>query len=126
MIEKIKSEFNYYVSFVFEKVSMDYILNKANLPFPIQKIGRWWDKDKEIDIVALGENEILFGECKYWDKPVGIKILNDLKEKSKYVNWKKEKRKEYFAIFSRKGFTQDLIKEAENKENVYPFSLKEF
>jgi len=52
--------------------------------------------------------------------------LNGLKEKSKYVIWKKENRKEYFAVFSRKGFTQDLIKEAEKERNVYLFSLKEF
>ncbi|SNZ03677.1 hypothetical protein SAMN06265182_0443 [Persephonella hydrogeniphila] len=124
VLEKIESEFDYYVSFVFKKVAMEYLLNKANLPFPIQKIGRWWDKDKEINIVALGENEILFGECKYWDKPVGLNVLNELKDKSKYVNWKKEK--EYFAIFSRKGFTQDLIKKAKNKKNIYLFSLEGF
>jgi AAA+ ATPase superfamily predicted ATPase len=126
VLNKIKSEFNLYVSFIFEKVAADYLLEKVELPFPIQKIGKWWDKDKEIDIVVLGENEILFGECKYWDKPVGLNVLNGLKEKSKYVIWKKENRKEYFAVFSRKGFTQDLIKEAEKERNVYLFSLEEF
>ncbi|RUM58496.1 MAG: ATP-binding protein [Persephonella sp.] len=126
VLNKIKSEFKYYISFVFENISKDYLLNKVNLPFLIPKVGRWWNKNMEIDVVALGDNEILFGECKYWDKPVGLNVLNELKEKSKYVNWKKEKRKEFFAIFSRKGFTEDLIERAQKEKNIFLFSLNEF
>jgi len=126
VLEKIKSELNLYASFIFEKVSIDYLLHKAQIPFIIQKAGRWWDKDKEIDIVALGENEILFGECKYWDKPVWINVLNELIEKSKYVKWKNENRKEYFAIFSRKGFKKELKDLAKEKGNIFLFSLKDY
>jgi len=126
VLDKIKKEFNHFVSFVFEEISKDYLLNKAKLPFAIQKIGRWWDKNVEIDVLVLGENEILFGECKYWDRPVGLNVLKELKEKAQHVNWKKEKRKEHFAIFSRKGFTEDLLAKAEKDKNLYLFSLDEF
>lgn len=40
-----------------------------NMKFFLVKVGRWWDKDIEIDIVVLGEdNKIVFGECKYFKK----------------------------------------------------------
>ena len=91
VLKIIKQDFKHYVSFTFEDVAKEFLLDKANLPFYIQKIGRWWNKEIEIDIIALGDNEILFSECKYWDKPVGLNVLNELKEKSKYVNWKKER-----------------------------------
>ncbi len=126
VLEKIKSEFHLYASFIFEKVSLDYLLHKAQLPFIIQKAGRWWDKDKEIDIVALGENEILFGECKYWDRPVGISVLNELIEKAKYVDLKDKNRKEYFAIFSKGGFKKELKDLSKKVDNIFLFSLKEY
>ncbi|WP_457641368.1 ATP-binding protein [Persephonella sp.] len=125
VIDKIKSDFNLFVSSVFEKVCIDYLLYKDKLPFNIKKIGRWWDKDKEIDIVALGENEILFGECKYWENPVGLNVLNDLIQKSKSVNRNKNKQ-EYFAIFSKAGFTKELKDLATRKSNILLFSLEEF
>jgi len=40
--------------------------NKWNFHF--NKVGRWWNNNTEIDIVALDStgNDIIFGECKYW------------------------------------------------------------
>ncbi|HHG75514.1 MAG TPA: ATP-binding protein [Persephonella sp.] len=126
VLEKIKSEFNLYASLVFEKVSLDYLVQKAEIPFVIQKAGRWWEKDKEIDIVALGENEILFGECKYWERPVGIDVLNELIEKSRYLKWKDKNRKEYFAVFSRKGFKKELKDLADRNKNILLYALKDY
>ena len=89
------------------------------MKFPLVKVGRWWDKDTEIDIVALGEdNKIVFGECKYSKKQVGLNILNELKEKSKKVIWNNDKREEYYILFSKSGFSQDLIELAKKKNNI--------
>ncbi len=124
VINKIKLDFKYYTSLIFENVCQEFVLNKAKLPFPTQKIGKWWERDIEIDLVALGENEILFGECKYWDNPVGLNVLNDLKEKANLVNWKKNKRKEFFIIFSKRDFSAELIEVAESNKNVFLVSLE--
>ncbi|NAS89672.1 hypothetical protein C4E24_08075 [ANME-1 cluster archaeon AG-394-G21] len=43
--------------------------------------------------------EILFAKCKWENKKVGIKVYDELKEKSKLVNWNNEERKEYFTLF---------------------------
>ena len=83
------------------------------------KVGRWWDKNTEIDIVGLGEdNKIVFGECKYSNKQVGLSILNELKEKSKKVIWNNDRREEYYILFSKSGFSQDLIESAKKKSNI--------
>ena len=96
-------------------------LNKQNgLPFRFSRVGSWWLRDNEIDIVALNDDtkEILFAECKWQNKEVGIKVYEDLKEKSGLVNWYNEERKEYFALFSKAGFTSGF-----NKDGVLLFDL---
>ena len=49
-------------------------------------------------------------------------MLNELKEKSIFVDWNNEKRKEYFAVFA-KSFKKK-IKEFEGNR-VYCFDLKD-
>lgn len=65
--------------------------------------GRWWHKEKEIDVVALneGSKEIVFCECKWQDNVDAKKILQDLKEKAKFVQWNNGNRKEQYAIFAK-------------------------
>jgi AAA+ ATPase superfamily predicted ATPase len=113
----------YYVSFSFEDVCKEVLLelSKQNrLPMRFSRIGSWWHRNNEIDIVALNEDtkEILFAECKWQNKKVGIKVYDELIEKSKLVNWNNEERKEYFALFSKAGFTPQL-----RNENVLLFDL---
>ena len=90
--------------------------------FPFSKIGRWWEGNEEIDLIALNENtnEILFGEAKWSNKQIGTNIYEDLKAKAQKVNWGKKGRKEYFALFSRSGFTPDMKKMAK-QESVFLF-----
>jgi hypothetical protein len=100
-------------------VAKQYLI-KYNL-FKFTKIGRWWHKDKEIDIVALNEQpkEILFAECKWQDKVDAEKVLVELKEKSQYVEWNNEKRKEKYAVFA-KSFSKKF-----RQKDVYLFDLKD-
>lgn len=108
-LEKIKNEFNLWVSKIYEDLARETILNNSEIPFPIKKLGRWWNNNEEIDIVGLGDNEIIFGECKWSSKKVGLSVLLSLKEKSKSVKWNNSSRKEYFILFSKEGFSDDLI-----------------
>jgi uncharacterized protein len=103
---KNKINLNRYFGYAFE----DLILNNFNLfNFKYDQIGKQWGKFKgiegqntyEIDIVATNDKEILFCECKYKDNVDAEKIYNELKEKSKYVNWNNENRIEHFAIFAK-------------------------
>lgn len=117
VLEKIKKDFSVFAGPVYEKVSLDRIpllAKEGKLPFKPVRWGTWWTRNEEIDIVAFNDKtrEILFGECKWSDKPVGIDILNMLKSKAKKVNWNKEDRKEYYALFAKKGFTGEIKKVA--------------
>lgn len=135
VLSKIRAEFNLYVGRIFEQVCREFleeVNHRAGLPFHFTKIGNWWGhfredgvrKEIEIDIVALNEDtgDILFAECKWLNKKVGINTYHNLMEKSTRVEWHLDKRKEYFALFSKAGFTPELKKE---KENVILFDLKE-
>lgn len=108
-LEKIKNEFNLWVSKIYEDLARETVLNNSEIPFPIKKLGRWWNNNEEIDIVGLGDNEIIFGECKWSNKKVGLSVLLSLKEKSKSAKWNNSSRKEYFILFSKEGFSDDLI-----------------
>ncbi|MBI2672306.1 ATP-binding protein [Candidatus Woesearchaeota archaeon] len=121
-IENIKKDYSAYLGPVFEEVIKQILPNLEFFDF--SKIGRWWHKDKEIDIVALNEEskEVLFGECKWKDKVDAEKIVFELRNKVQYFNWNNEKRKEYFAVFA-KSF-KNKIKEFDGKK-VFCFDLKD-
>jgi len=116
----IKKDFPEYSGHMFEFLVEEMIRNKHILDeFSFSKIGRWWHKDMEIDIVALNERtkEILFCECKWQNKKTDVSVLADLKEKAKYVIWNNESRKERFVVVSKSGFTKDA--ESFAKENGF-------
>ncbi|AAL80756.1 hypothetical protein PFDSM3638_03155 [Pyrococcus furiosus DSM 3638] len=84
-IDDVKEILQRIFSFRFEQVSREFLIElnrKGNLPFRFTKIGRWWHKEEEIDIVALNEKEkkSLLIEIKWKElKEREIKgILNDL------------------------------------------------
>ncbi len=124
--------FNEYLGRVFEKVCKHCVLElsrKNKLFFKLVRIGRQWGKFKgekgkntyEIDIVALSEKnkKILFCECKWQDRVNAEKLLIQLQEKAKHVNWHKDNRREYYALFA-KSFKKKI-----KKENVKCFDLKD-
>ena len=122
VLNKIKQTFNLFVSQAFEKVCMDYLMENSLLE--IGKIGRWWNNQEEIDIVAFSEKEMLLGECKWWDDKVGINVLKELERKSAFIE--KEGKELYFALFSKSGFTGKLEQQAKQEKKIllYDFSKK--
>lgn len=115
-----------HTSFVYEDVCRERMwdLNAREVwPFHFSKIGRWWDGKNEIDIAALdpdGKNLIL-GECKYWQKPVGINILYELEQKSASVGWKRENRHIWYVLFGAAGFTEELKELAKIRDDLLLF-----
>lgn len=80
-----------------------------------QKIGKWWHKDEEIDIVALDEekNEIFFLECKWsrLEKEKAEKILADLKRKAAIVKWRNAARKDRYGIIAKTIEEKEALRE---------------
>lgn len=105
----------------YEDATAEFIktATKKNALPHFEQMGRWWDKNTEIDLVALNseENSILFVETKWNEKPLDSRVLHSLKTKAQKVKWGRKGRKEHFALVARGGFDEKLIKDAE-KQNI--------
>lgn len=115
-----KSFVRSHAAFVYEDVCREELAAREDLPCHFPRIGRYWDKNTEIDIVAVNEeeNRILFGECKYWSGCVDVDVFYQLQEKAKRVPWHKDNRKEQYCIFSMGGFSPRLQELAENRNDL--------
>jgi AAA+ ATPase superfamily predicted ATPase len=102
---------------VYESVCCELVLNLEKNIFPMERVGRWWEGEKEIDLVGINSKtkQILFGECKWSEKQVGTNVYFDLKKKASHVQWGRGNRKERFILFSKSGFTEDMLKLAKNE-----------
>lgn len=120
VLEQFDEKFNMVEATIYEQVCQEIIFDFEDKLFQIEKVGKWWEREKEIDVVAINEREdkIAFGECKWSSRPVGIDILKNLEEKAVYVQWGSKARKEYFILFSKNGFTSEMKKVAKNRKNV--------
>jgi len=113
--EKIKVEFDSFVGKNFEGICRELLIklnSHDKLPFEFDRIGSWWNrKGDEIDIVALNlkTNEILFGECKWRSKEVDVTVVEDLCKKASFIDWRAGRRNEYFAVFSKTGFSNSCL-----------------
>ena len=126
-IEINKNELNTYFGKRFEMFVRNELFHKL---LKFKETGKWWGhyrdkegkrKEIEIDIVALNEQkkEILFAECKWKENVNAEKVLSELKEKSGFVQWNTEKRKDHYAIFA-KSFKKKI-----KEKNVHLFDLKD-
>ncbi len=121
--DKIKNNFiDNHVSYVYEDICRNDVWSLLSEGVSFNRVGRWWgSKDVEIDILAYDSvgTDIVFGECKYSKNKKGMETLENLQKKSSAVNWKKDNRNEYFVIYSKSGFTKELLEFAKSKNNVF-------
>jgi AAA+ ATPase superfamily predicted ATPase len=113
----IRQTFDQFVSRTFEDCVRDWLWHlhdQGKLPLELHKMGSWWNKRTEIDIVGLNNSthDILFGECKWAQNPIGLDVLKDLYNKASQVPWHKDERQEWFVLASRSGFQESLIERA--------------
>ncbi|MFW6141249.1 MAG: ATP-binding protein [Candidatus Saliniplasma sp.] len=123
----VMTDLDKYVGKKFENICMEFLKEELKHDFRFTKIGRWWYREEEIDIVALNEKEdqIYLGECKWSKNKVGLDLLKNLKDKAKEVRWRVKNREETYALFSRSGFTNDLVSYAEEKDELALYSLED-
>lgn len=111
--DHIKPDFNVFVSKIFEDVCTEALwkMNKEELlKNRYSKIGPWWYKDTEIDILGLNpkNKDIVFCECKWKKTKVDTNLFYSLKEKKKEVRLYNDERTEEYVLFSKSGFTENL------------------
>ena len=118
-----------YASATFEDVSMEFLQGagrEGRLPAQFIHWGRWWDRENEIDVVALNRDtfDILFCECKWRSRKAGVDVIAQLLDKAPLVNWFNERRREHYAVISKGGFTKKAVEFAEER-GVLLFDLKD-
>lgn len=114
----IEPNLNEYMGLIYEQICTEVLkeyIYQHKEPFRIRSIGRWWNKNHEIDIVGLNGDDYIFAECKWRKQKCSVKHLNDLIQKIddnfRYVN-------KHVYIFSKSGFTDDLTEAVKNNREV--------
>jgi len=122
VMQKIRTDFvTSHVAYVYEEVCKNEIWKLLNdMQINFNKVGRWWNNNEEIDLVCIDNNgnDIIFGECKYRNKPMDIDVFEALLVKKEYVLWKKDNRNEKYVLFSISGYTEQLISLAERRGDI--------
>ncbi len=114
-LENMKQDFS---DLVYYQLVME-MLKKSFKEDPIEKIGSYWDKNNEIDILAKTKSgKILAGSCKYTKSKAKKSELTKLKEQCAKV----ELDPDIFVVFSKSGYSNELKKE--KGESVKLFTLK--
>ncbi|MDR0287963.1 MAG: ATP-binding protein [Clostridiales bacterium] len=120
---EIREGLSSYMGIVFEEICKQYVIEQAKknaTPFLPGKIGKWWGnnskekRQEEIDIFSYRKDDALFCECKWTNALVDIDVLNALKSKSELLPYKNK----WFWLFSKSGFTNRLIAEAEKQDTI--------
>jgi len=136
MERHIRPHFGEFVARTFEEVAREYVWElgrRDQLPFHPVRVGAWWDGRTEIDVVALGEKgEVLVGECKWSSHPVDLSVLGELERKTTpllahltALSGGRPVPRLFYALFSRFGFTADLVALARNRGDLLLISAEE-
>lgn len=121
----IEPNYSSYMGLVFEKICHDYLTAQnasGSLPFLFTSIGRWWGtnpvthKQVEIDLIANYGRDYLVCECKWRNEKTDLNTLNELKENADIFN--KNRDNTWFVLFTKTGFTDAVVKEAEANQNI--------
>lgn len=124
VMDKIrKSLVSGHIAYVYEDVCRERMweLNaEERWPFHFSKIGRWWNAHDEIDIAAIDpdSSNLILGECKFWQEPVGVSVLRSLEAKACSVDWKRNDRRVWYVLFSVSGFTEELTQLAKTRSDL--------
>lgn len=106
-------------STAFEELCRDWIKRRGAqgyLPFRPEKVGSYWDRTTQVDVVALnwGEKTALLGEARWTSRPLSTQSLDELRAKSAAVlpeaGWHI-----HYALFSRSGFSEPLQQQAQTE-----------
>lgn len=115
--QRIRPDLDRFAAAAFEEAAREFLAKLAlagQLTFLPERIGGWWDREAEIDVLAIShaEQTALVGECKWSVNPVGVDVLADLEAKARLLQHKTELQRVDYALFSRSGFTPELEKQA--------------
>ncbi|MGM0557755.1 MAG: ATP-binding protein [Myxococcota bacterium] len=116
----IEPQLSQYMGEIFEWISREFLERYADdvLSAPPREIGKIWGKDYDIDVAAtLLDDTVVYAECKWWESPVGMNVLRDLRDDASKTDYGAGA-DELFVLFSKSGFTEELEREADGVGNI--------
>jgi AAA+ ATPase superfamily predicted ATPase len=114
-----------YVSPLFERLCQRALPTLVDRQF--RDVGQWWFKDQVVDVLGLTDEGLVAGECKFTSQPVSEGVLADLERTTAEVRWAEEPAdgESLYVLFSRSGYTADLERAADTREDVRLFDLSD-
>ncbi|MGQ9721758.1 MAG: ATP-binding protein [Candidatus Jordarchaeum sp.] len=102
----------------FEILIRDDIFHRI---FKFQKVGKWWHKEEEVDLVAFDESreEMLFAECKWQENVNAKEILEKLREQTNSIRKYTDKRRENYVVFAKS------FKKRVKEENTFCYDIND-
>jgi len=101
---------------ILHQLSLELVKNSFQDDDEIEKIGSYWDKSVDIDILAKTKSgKLIAGLCKFSKSKAGKNDFAKLKEECK----KSELDIDTFVIFSKNKFSNELKKEKSEKLKLY-------
>lgn len=124
--ENMRPMLHDYASRAFERMCAAWLMRESlqgMLPFRVNRIGRWWDRTDEMDVVALDRTGLkaIAGECKFRSAPMDPSMLDLLRTRAA----KLKPQELQLMLFSLSGFTEKLSRIASEDENVRLVELRE-
>ena len=118
--QMIAPNLSQYMAEIFEDVCRQYVGRywEEKLKIAPIRVGAHWESNLEIDVLTENvDGSRWFGECKWWNAPVGENVLNHLVENTTKApdRWNRDPR---YLLFSANGFT-DALKQRAEKEGVF-------
>lgn len=117
-----------YTSGPFEEMAREYVrrYSRELLPSAAREVGKIFAPDFHLDVAGLLlDGSAVFGEAKWSVKHVGLNQVSELQSRLDRLNYGKEAPRRYIFLFSRSGFSPQVIQLAENDPQIKAVSLKQ-
>jgi uncharacterized protein len=115
--QRVRPDLDHFAAVALEEAAQSfvaYIARKGGLTFLPERIGSWWDREAEVDVLAISHTEkiALVGECKWTANRVGTNVMEELRSKALILIGKYDIREVQYVLFSRSGFTPAMEDQA--------------
>jgi len=129
LTQRVRTDLDHFAASSFEEAAREFVAAKARAEkwsFLPERIGSWWNRSAELDVLAINQagKMALVGECKWSVNLVGTNILEDLKRRAGVMAQESGIEHFQYTLFSRKGFTDALKKQAKHEE-IHLFTVKD-
>ncbi|MEG0378781.1 MAG: ATP-binding protein, partial [Eubacterium sp.] len=128
--KQVKAQLTDFMGPIFEEMCKQYLFLPSiyeKAPFFYSNIGRWWGNNpkekcqEEIDLMAFNESQALFGECKWQNEKVKLKVINTLTRRGELFHYPQK----YYIVFSKTGFSSGVLEKAGGDDHLKLVSFQD-